>query len=73
MNTNLNKAINTGEIITQMASVLDVDGIKLWYHSTIVPIKDDNDKLDYKMVVSLVTTKRKLEEEELNIQRDELE
>jgi len=25
------------------------------------------------MVVSLVTTKRKLEEEELNIQRDELE
>jgi PAS domain S-box-containing protein len=65
MSKNLKKAKETGEIIVQEASVLDVHGNKLWYHSTIVPVNDDKGQLDYMMVVSLETTERKLAEEAL--------
>ncbi|MBT5970787.1 PAS domain-containing protein, partial [Desulfobacula sp.] len=62
MRENLKKAKETGKIITQEASVIDIQGNELWYHSTIVPVKDENGRLDYIMVVSLDTTKRKLAE-----------
>jgi PAS domain S-box-containing protein len=75
MTNNLKKAKKTGETITQEASVLDIEGNKLWYHSTIVPVKDDEGKLDYIMVVSLETTKRKQAEEQIKaslIEKEEL-
>jgi PAS domain S-box-containing protein len=59
MRDNLRKAKETGEIITQEASVNDIEGNKLWYHSTIVPVKNDHGILDYLLVVSLETTNRK--------------
>ena len=65
MNKNLKIAKETGSIITQEASVLDIDGNELWYHSTIVPVKNEIGQLDYIMVVSLETTERKLAEKSL--------
>ncbi|MBT5427673.1 MAG: response regulator [Bacteroidetes bacterium] len=65
MRKNLAKAKNTGVTITQEAPVVDVEGNEVWFHSTIVPINDDEDQLDYIMVVSVDTTERKHAELEL--------
>jgi len=65
MRNNLKKAKETGIIITQEASIVDIEGRELWYHSTIVPVNNDEGVLDYLMVVSLETTDRKQAEEEL--------
>ncbi len=65
MTNNLKKVKETGKIITQEASVVDVEGNELWYHSTLVPVNDDKGQLDYIMVVSLDTTERKKAEEKI--------
>ncbi len=59
MSQNLKKAKETGQTITQEASVVDLEGNELWYHSTIVPVNDDNDQLEYIMILSIETTKRR--------------
>jgi PAS domain S-box-containing protein len=66
MTRNLNKAKESDEIITQEAPVVDVDGNEIWFHSTIVPVKDDNGLLEYLMIVSIDTTERKQAEQALN-------
>jgi PAS domain S-box-containing protein len=63
MRGNLSKAKETGEIITQEAPVLDIHGGELWFHSTIVPVHDDEGKVEYLIVVSIDTTERKRAEE----------
>lgn len=73
MTKNLKKVKETGEIITQEAIIVDIDGKKLWYYSTLVPVNTDEGKLDYIMVVSLDTSKRKRAEEELLNHRKHLE
>jgi len=65
MTKNLHEAKETGRIITQEASVVDTKGDILWYHSTIVPVFNNNNEVDYIMVVSMETTKRKEVELEL--------
>jgi len=65
MTGNLEKVRETGEVIEQEASVVDIEGNKLWYHSTLVPINDDKGQIDYIMVVSIETTERKKAEETL--------
>ncbi|TDI81482.1 MAG: PAS domain S-box protein, partial [Caldithrix sp.] len=65
MTKNLKQVKKTGKITTQEASVVDIDGNELWYHSTLIPVNDDKGQLDYIMVVSLETTERKRAEEEL--------
>lgn len=57
--SNLKKVKETGKTIIQEAPIVDVKGTELWYHSTLVPVYDDKDKLDYIMVVSLETTEHK--------------
>jgi PAS domain S-box-containing protein len=59
MRGNLEKAKETGEIIEQEAPVVDLDGSELWFHSTIVPVTDADDKIEYIIVVSLDITMRK--------------
>lgn len=63
MTKNLKKVKETGQIITQEASVVDIDGNELWFHSTLVPVNDDDGKIDYIMVVSIDTTDRKRAEQ----------
>jgi len=65
MTGNLKKAKETGEIVTQEASVLDVSGNELWYHSTIVPVYNDKNELDYLLVISIEITARKQAEAQL--------
>jgi PAS domain S-box-containing protein len=65
MTSNLKKSIKTGEIIEQEAPVVDINGNEIWFHSTIVPVRDDNGKMDYLMVVSIETTKRNVAREAL--------
>jgi signal transduction histidine kinase len=65
MACNLEKVKSTGEIITQEAAVVDIDGNELWFHSTLVPVKDDEGRIEYIMVVSLDTTERKKAENDL--------
>lgn len=66
MRNNLKVAKNSGKTITQVASVVDIEGNELWYHSTIVPVKDSAGNPDYIMVVSLDITAQKQAEEELS-------
>jgi PAS domain S-box-containing protein len=68
MTNNLEKTKATGEIIEQEAPVVDIEGDELWFHSTIVPVKNDEGRIDYIMVVSSDITERKKGEK----QREEL-
>ncbi|PLX20262.1 MAG: hypothetical protein C0599_09380, partial [Salinivirgaceae bacterium] len=65
MRNNLEKVKKTGETITQEAAVLDIQGNELWYRSTLVPVFDDNEELEYIMIVSLEITDRKRDEQAL--------
>ncbi|MDP6634841.1 MAG: ATP-binding protein [Phycisphaerae bacterium] len=65
MTRNLERTRKTGEIITQEASVADVDGSELWFHSTLVPVNNEAGQIDYIMVISVDTTDRKRVEETL--------
>ncbi|MCP4041337.1 MAG: PAS domain-containing protein, partial [Gammaproteobacteria bacterium] len=72
MSKNLEKARGTGEVIAQEGSVVDTDGNKLWFHSTLVPVNDEDGRIDYIMVISSNTTERKLAEEKLQESNREL-
>ena len=68
MNSNLEKSRETGEIIIQEASVVDLDGSELWFHSTIVPVNDDEGRIEYIIVVSIdITEPKKAEREKENL------
>ncbi|MFA9370221.1 MAG: PAS domain S-box protein [Labilibaculum antarcticum] len=62
---NLKRAKETGETIRQEAPTQDIEGNTLWYHSTIVPVYNDKEQLDYIMVISLETTSSKKAENNL--------
>ena len=70
MKKNLEWSKNTGETTTQEAPVFDLNGNEVWFHSTIIPIMDEDDELDYIMVASLDTTQRK-QAEKLIIKQEE--
>jgi len=70
---NLERARDTGNTITQEAPVADTEGNELWYHSTLVPVTNDEGRVEYIIVVSIETTERKRAEEELEKQREHLE
>ncbi|MCP4253925.1 MAG: PAS domain-containing protein [Candidatus Scalindua sp.] len=53
---NLDKVKETGDVITQEASIVDIEGNELWFHSTLVPVNDDKGLIDYIMIVSIDTT-----------------
>jgi PAS domain S-box-containing protein len=65
MTNNLEKARATGAIITLEAPVEDMDGGKLWFHSTLVPVKDDEGGIEYILIISADTTERNQAEEAL--------
>jgi PAS domain S-box-containing protein len=73
MTKNLEKVKETGEIITQEASVVDIDRNELWFHSTLVPVNDDEGRIDYIIIVSIDITERKLAEEQIKTSLKEKE
>jgi PAS domain S-box-containing protein len=54
----LEKVKRTGEIDNIKASVYDIDGKEWWFDTTFVPVNDDNDQLEYIMVVSFNITEQ---------------
>ncbi len=62
MTENLEKVRETGEKITQEASVVDIEGNELWFHSTLVPVNGDEDQIDCIMIVSIDITESKISE-----------
>ena len=73
MTKNLEKVRATGEITTQEASVVDIEGHELWFHSTLVPVNDDEGRIDYIIIVSIDTTERKQAEERLQEAKQQAE
>jgi len=59
MTEKLQRAKNTGEVVTLEAALLDTDDNELWFHSTLVPVRGDDGRVEYIMVVSVNTTDRK--------------
>ncbi len=59
MTKNLEKVRETGEVITQEAPVIDIEGNELWFHSTLVPVNDEKGRIDYIMIVSIDRTEQK--------------
>jgi two-component system, cell cycle sensor histidine kinase and response regulator CckA len=57
--SSLEKVKATGEVIALEAAVNDTEGNELWFHSTLVPVNDDEGRIDYIIVVSSDTTERK--------------
>ncbi|MBT7304564.1 MAG: PAS domain-containing protein [Victivallales bacterium] len=59
MASSLGKAKATGEVVAQEACMVDTEGNEMWFDSTIVPVNDDDGRVDYLIVVSINTTERK--------------
>jgi len=70
---NLKKAKRTGETIKQEVSIFDEEKNILWFHSSIVPIKDSEGKVEYFMIISVNTTKRNEIEKELKSKNELLD
>ena len=64
MTENLKKVKETGDTITMEALANDIEGNEVWLDSTLLPVLDDDGRIDYITVVSANTTQRKLAEEE---------
>ena len=61
---NLKKVKETGDPITMEALANDIEGNEVWLDSTLLPVLDDDGRIDYITVVSANTTQRKRAEEE---------
>jgi len=61
----MKSARDTGKFVTQEDSVVNIYKEVLWFHSTIVPMFDKNNELEYYMIISIDTTERKSAEMEL--------
>ncbi len=65
MTENLERVKETGEVIVQEASVMDMEGNELWFHSTLVPVNDNEGRIEYIIVVSMNTTERRQAERQI--------
>jgi PAS domain S-box-containing protein len=61
---NLERVREHGKILTQEAAVVDLEGRELWFHSTLVPGRNQEGVIDYIIVVSIDITERKEAEAE---------
>ncbi|MFK2819951.1 sigma 54-interacting transcriptional regulator [Flavobacteriaceae sp. LMIT009] len=72
MSQALLKAKTTKRPITMEASILDNDGIEIWFSSTIIPVLDNKNKLDHYLITSVDLTERKKAELDLRKSREKL-
>jgi len=73
MTESMKKVKETGKSTIHEGSVLDTEGNVLWYQSSVVPVYDEIDKLDYILVVSMETTEQKLAEKRVLETKNRLE
>jgi PAS domain S-box-containing protein len=70
MTNNLERVKETGEIATQEGSVVDIEGNDVWFHSTLVPVNNDEGRIDYIIVVSIdITERKRAEEQRISLER----
>ncbi len=73
MLSSLDEVTQTAEIVSVEAPLFDTSGNKLWFHSTLVPVTDDDGRIDYIIVVSVDTTDRNRLEQNLKTKQAALE
>ncbi|MFT5659513.1 MAG: PAS domain S-box-containing protein [Sulfurimonas sp.] len=73
MTKTIKSARDTGKSMTQEASLQDLNGNDLWFHSTITPMYDQKNQLEYFMIVSIDITERMSTEIKLNQMNTKLE
>jgi len=73
MIASLFKVKENGEVATQEAFVHDINGNMVWYHSTLVPVTNDEQEIDSIMIVSANITKQKQKEDTLKLALDDSE
>lgn len=56
---NLITAVKNNKIIEQEASVLDMEGNELWFHSIIAPVEGSNGQIESLLVISIDITENK--------------
>lgn len=66
MTKNLNKAMINNKIVKQEASIFNLKGCELWYHSTIIPVESDTGRIETILVISIESTERKKADLELS-------
>jgi AraC-like DNA-binding protein len=66
MKNNLIQAVKTKTIIEQEASVFDMEGNKLWFHSIITPVEDSNGRIESLLIISVNKTENRKAEIELS-------
>ena len=71
MAKNLKKVKELG-VITREAEILNINGQKIWFHSTIVPVYDEKGQPDYYLVISVDITEQKKIEENLRKSEERL-
>lgn len=64
MKEKLKTVMDTGETISMEAAANDFQGNEVWLESSLIPVFDDSDKIDYITVVSADVTHRKYNEKE---------
>jgi len=69
----LKKVRETGEVISYEAPVFDVSGNELWFEATLLPVKDDQGKIENIIVISVNTTDRNRADIALRKAHDDLE
>ena len=67
---NLKKAIETGEKTVYEAPLIDLEGNKVWFDTTIKPIKNNKGQVEYLLVISVDTTKQNESKEKLKESED---
>lgn len=73
MTETIQSARDSKKTMTQEASVISIKGDEIWFHSTIMPIYDKDNQLEYFMIVSIDTTERKSAEMKLLKMNEKLE
>jgi PAS domain S-box-containing protein len=54
-----------GEICSVESPVFDTEGTELWYHTTFVPVRNDEGQIEYILATSVEITERKRMEQDL--------
>jgi len=73
MTKRLMEVKETAKVAEQEAAIVDTEGNEAWFHSTLVPVLDDNGDIEYIMIVSINITDRKKAEVGLKDRNEELE
>jgi len=68
----LQRSKDTGETVTLELPVVDIESNELWFYSKIVPVKNDKNRIEYFIIVSIDTTERKRAENALLEERNKL-